>query len=175
MKNHPSTSILRTMFLIVFSIFLYSCGSFQPTSYYATDGIYGSEQQVQNTPKKQTPKSTGYSQYFDEMSKEYAWDESAGDVYLTDTDNYTGNPPNSAQVPQGQWGSAPQSTNVYVVGSPIDNRFNYLGFDPYFNNGFRFGYGNFGGGFYGSFGENFCRRFQRALMRPSKSDRKSVV
>ena len=149
MKNHLSASTLRTTFLIVFSVFLYSCGSFQPTSYYATDGIYGSDQQVQNTPKKQTPKSTGYSQYFDEKSKEYAWDESAGDVYLTDTDNYTGNPTNAAQVPQGQWGSAPQSTNVYIVGSPIDNLFNYLGYDPYFNNGFRFGYGNFGGGFYG--------------------------
>ena len=155
MKNHLSASTLRTTFLIVFSVFLYSCGSFQPTSYYATDGIYGSDQQVQNTPKKQTPKSTGYSQYFDEKSKEYAWDESAGDVYLTDTDNYTGNPANAAQVPQGQWGSAPQSTNVYIVGSPIDNRFNYLGYDPYFNNGFRFGYGNFGGGFYGGFGRAY--------------------
>ena len=155
MKNYPSASTLRTTFLIVFSVFLYSCGSFQPTSYYATDGIYGSDQQVQNTPKKQTPKSTGYSQYFDEKSKEYVWDESAGDVYLTDTDNYTGNPANAAQVPQGQWGSAPQSTNVYIVGSPIDNRFNYLGYDPYFNNGFRFGYGNFGGGFYGGFGRAY--------------------
>ena len=155
MKNHPSTSILRTTFLIVFSIFLYSCGSFQPTSYYATDGIYSSDQQVQNTPKKQAPKSTEYSQYFNEKSKEYAWDESATDVYLTDVDNYTGNPANAAQVPQGQWGSAPQSTNVYVVGGPIDNRFNYLGYDPFFNNGFRFGFGNFGGGFYGSFGRGY--------------------
>ena len=76
-------SILRTTFLIVFSIFLYSCGSFQPTSYYATDGIYSSDQQVQNTPKKQAPKSTEYSQYFNEKSKEYAWDESATDVYLS--------------------------------------------------------------------------------------------
>ena len=132
MKNHPSTSILRTTFLIVFSISLYSCGSFQPTSYYATDGIYSSDQQVQNTPKKQAPKSTEYSQYFNEKSKEYAWDESAADVYLTDVDNYTGNPANAAQAPQGQWGSAPQSTNVYIVGSPIDNRFNYLGYDPLF-------------------------------------------
>ncbi len=155
MKNHPPTPILRTIFLIVFSISLYSCGSFQPTSYYATDGIYSSDQQVQNTPKKQAPKSTEYSQYFNEKSKEYAWDESATDVYLTDTDNYTGNPANAAQAPQGQWGSAPQSTNVYIVGSPIDNRFNYLGYDPYFNNGFRFGFGNFGGGFYGSFGRGY--------------------
>ena len=155
MKNHPSASTLRTTFLIVFSVFLYSCGSFQPTSYYASDGIYGSEQQAQNTPQRQDPKATGYSQYFDEKSKEYAWDEATGDLYLTDTDNYTRNPVNSAQVSQGQWGSAPQSTNVYIVGSPIDNRFNYLGYDPYFNNGFRFGYGNFGGGFYGSFGRAY--------------------
>jgi len=153
MKNNQSASILRTTYLIVFSIFLYSCGSFQPTSYYAFDGIYGSDQQVKITPKKQTPKPTVYSQYFDKKSKEYIWEESAEEVYLTDIDNYTGNEPNSVQIPQGQWGSAPKKTNVYIVGSPIDNGYGYLGYDPYFNNSFS--YGNFGGGFYGNFGRAF--------------------
>tara|TARA_B100000767_G_scaffold274058_1_gene305949 strand:- start:828 stop:1769 length:942 start_codon:yes stop_codon:yes gene_type:complete len=133
----------------------HACGSFQLTSYYASDGIYATDDKVQqnnNTqrvgPVKQLEQNinkgnTSYSQYFNEKSKEYYWDDSSEDLYFTDVNNYSGN-----QSLQGQWGSAPQKTNIYIIGSPIDYSLGYLGFDPYFYDGF--GFGNFGRGFYGN-------------------------
>ena len=44
MKNHVSLSTLRVTLLLSIVLILHSCGSFQPTSQYATDGIYGSDQ-----------------------------------------------------------------------------------------------------------------------------------
>ena len=143
MKNHVSSSTLRTSVLIAFATVLHSCGSFQPTSYYASDGIYADDDQVQDIQQNSNSNSEAFSQYFNEKSKEYNWDDTQDGVYLTETDDYVSN-----QNPQGQWGSAPQSTNIYVIGSPIDYSYGYLGFNSMYNGGF--GYGNFGGRFFGN-------------------------
>jgi len=166
MKNFQLASILRINTGIFFSIILFSCGSFQPTSYYAEDGIYGSDQQKVVVQKNETPKSSGYSQYFDEKSKEYMWDDTNEDIYFTDTGSYSSanSPNNASNSSQGQWGSSPQRTNIYLVGSPIDYSLGYLGYDPYFfNNGFRFGF--YGGGFYGRF-NNFYNPYRWGYFNP---------
>ena len=159
MKNFPLTAIVRINIGLFFSIILFSCGSFQPTSYYAEDGIYGNEQQKVVVPKSETTKSSGYTQYFDEKSKEYIWDDTSEDYYFTDLENYSSanSSNNGSNSSQGQWGSSPQRTNVYIVGSPIDYSFGFLGYDPYlFNGGFRYGF--YGGGFYGA---GFYGRYNR--------------
>tara|TARA_B100000767_G_scaffold238381_1_gene233097 strand:- start:10189 stop:11283 length:1095 start_codon:yes stop_codon:yes gene_type:complete len=158
MKKKSLTSIIRINIGSFFSVILFSCGSFQPTSYFAEDGIYGNDQQKVVAPKNETPKSSGYTQYFDEKSKEYVWDDTSEDYYFKDSENYSSanSPNNGSNSSQGQWGSSPQRTNIYIVGSPIDYNFGYLGYDPYlFNNGFGFN----GGGFYGRF-NNFYNPYR---------------
>lgn len=152
MKKIPFTSIIRINIGFFFSVVLFSCGSFQPTSFYAEDGIYGNDQQKVVSPKNETPKSSGYTQYFDEKSKEYIWEDSGEDYYFTDSENYSSAnySNNSSNSSRGQWGSSPQRTNVYILGSPIDYSFGYLGYDPFlFNSGFRYGF--YGGGLYGRY------------------------
>ena len=143
MKNNIFSSTLRTFVLIAFAMVLHSCGSFQPTSYYAPDGIYADYGQAQISKQNSNPNSKAFSSYFNDKSKEYNWDDAKEGLYLTDTDNYTGD-----QNSKGQWGSSPQSTNIYMIGSPIDYSFGYLGFNSMYNDGF--GYGSFGGRFFGN-------------------------
>ncbi|MCL9769830.1 hypothetical protein NAT47_05315 [Flavobacterium sp. HXWNR69] len=65
-----------------------SCGSYQNSSYYDNDGVYGSERpsnQVENKYSEQNlEKSNKYAQQFKNMQEEY--------VVFTDVDNYSSNP-----------------------------------------------------------------------------------
>ena len=70
MKNHVFPSILRTSVLIAFALVFHSCGSFQPTSYYASDGIYTDDDQAQNIQQNSNLNSEAFSQYFNKKSKE---------------------------------------------------------------------------------------------------------
>lgn len=149
MKNHVSLSTLRVTLLLSIVLILHSCGSFQPTSQYATDGIYGSDQNsVKVSPSEVVSSNSGNTQFIDQDSNQYNWDDNVDGLYFTDTNSYVGGALNTTQGTLGQWGSNPQNTNIYFLGSPVDYNLGYLRFDPYFNNGFIFG--NFNRGFFGN-------------------------
>ena len=123
-----------------------SCGSFQNSSYYS-DGIYGNADivVVRKSNPQATPNANAYTQYFDEKSKQYAWEDDTDDLALTNIDSlgqddlkhYKSNP---------NWGGGNKTTQIIIQ----DNRFNY-GFadalwfnnfynpwDFYWNRNFRF-------------------------------------
>ena len=159
-----STHLLAILTIIFFALLLFSCGSFQGSSYYS-DGIYSSEGTprvtTRSTPSPQSeqnntsPSQDYYSQRFQNMADDYT-SINEEPVYFTDTDQYNSNETTSTQTvddtnysqavttnnySQPAWGSDPSTTNVYV----INNR-------PWFNDPFFYGYGfnqpYWGWGFY---------------------------
>ena len=68
----------------IVAILTTSCGSYQNSSYYDNDGVYGSERPVNQTENKYTEqnieKSNKYAQQFKNMQDDY--------TYFTDVDNY---------------------------------------------------------------------------------------
>ena len=77
------------------AIFATSCGSYQNSSYYDNDGVYGSSErpndQVENKYSEQNiEKSNEYAQQFRAMQDDY--------TYFTDVDNYQSHEPQDTVV-----------------------------------------------------------------------------
>ena len=131
--------------LIAFSLVLtfLSCGSYQGSSYYAADGIYGSSsvERPEVRPKTQNAKNGDkYQNYFSNIADDYSSIDDGQDYAYTDTENYssqtnTGNVQVNSQAP---WGASTNRTEVYLVNNNPWNGFY----------GSSFGYGGFSyGGF----------------------------
>jgi hypothetical protein len=146
-SNGFSEKIAKLFFCLSILFIVSSCGSFQGASYFASDGIYVSNQE--NTQKE----NDYYSQYFGDVAEGYV-DETSQETYFTDSENYTSldkNQPtivdeNISQIP---WGQQTNETEIIIV----NNSPNYLWglsnfafrFSPfwnsYYSDPFRFGYG----------------------------------
>jgi len=119
-------------FLIGFlSLLITSCGSYQNSSYYDNDGIYGTNGE-KIVIKDNQPNNTSiqYKQYFNSLQNTSV----SGEIF-TDVNSYGNNydPQNdSIQAPStgyASWGSSPQETTVTVYP------------DSYWSIGFGFGWG----------------------------------
>lgn len=124
--NQNLFSIITFSFLLTFT----NCGSFEGVSYYATDGIYNTEDSIKNQQNRTESNSstdqssTYYENYFKNFSN--------------DSQNQTDQTPNSVN----------ENNNVYIVdNSPnIRMRYGFSSFDYWNNwafNGFGFPYNNF--------------------------------
>jgi hypothetical protein len=114
------------------TITLFSCGSYQNSSYYDGDGIYGNSQ----NRKRETPSNSKYQEYFSNLNK-----DSQNIETFTDVDNYNSNSSTttatsveSYNTNNASWGSNPQTVTVNVY----DNNWGY----GYWNN---YWYGNYWG------------------------------
>ena len=172
-------------FFLIFT--LYSCGSYQGVSYYASDGIYSGEVAVRTTPAqaKTNPKGVYYKDYFNNIADDYTSLDNPQDYVYTDTENYSskngnGNVRVNSQAP---WGDQSSRTEVYYINNNPWGYFNFnrgfyggfyggfynpfydpfWGYSPFYNGGFM--YPNWGLGFYDPFfyrgGINFGYRFYR--------------
>ena len=141
---------LRFLSLIVGAITLVSCGSYQNSSYYDDDGVYGPDNSVKTKRVVQTETSSGsdnkaYAQQFKSMKEDFGPTE-----VLTDVDNYK-SPPDTVYVQEnatryGGWGEN-QTSNITL---------NVYGNSGWYGNGW--GYNNWYGnnwGMNGWYGNNW--------------------
>ena len=132
--------------LIAFSLVLtfLSCGSYQGSSYYAADGIYGSSsvERPEVRPETQSAKNGNkYQNYFSNVADDYSSIDDGQNYAYTDTENYSSETNNgNVQVnSQAPWGASTNRTEVYLVNNNPWNGFY----------GSSFGYGGFSyGGFH---------------------------
>jgi hypothetical protein len=142
-------------FIGFLSILLYSCGSYQNSSYYDSDGIYGNTDTrtiVRTTERVvETNPNTPYKEYFNSLQNNNQPTE-----IFTDVDSYgnydTVN--DSIQVTNSGysgWGSNPQDINVTVYDNGWNNWYgsNWYGSNWGFGFGFNNWYGAWGYPYYG--------------------------
>ena len=119
-------SIYSLFGLIAFAVS--SCGSYQNSSYYDGDGVYGNSQDKREVSKKDNSQSDKYQEYFSDLNK----DSQA----FTNVDNYStvNNDTLNKTENNSSWGNNPQSITVNVY----DSNWGY----GYWNN---YWYGNYWG------------------------------
>lgn len=147
-------------FLIGFlSLIITSCGSYQNSSYYDSDGVYGTNSE--KVVKKDNPSpsaSVQYKEYFNSLQNTGA----SGDIF-TDVNSYSNDytENDSIQAPStgyASWGSSPQETTVTVYPDSywsfgIGWGYPYYGYGyPYYGWGYPYygwGYPGYGWGYPG--------------------------
>jgi hypothetical protein len=174
--NLISNQLLISLFLI--SIITVSCGSYQTVSYYAPDGIYGTEMGANAKPEQPKINNSGiyFKDYFSNVADDYSSIDNTQNFALTETDTYSSNNANSdVRVnSQAPWGDRTNKTEIYYINNNPWGYFNsgwgfynnffdpFWGYSPFFFRGFyrpywglsfydpyfNFGYG-FGFPFYG--------------------------
>jgi hypothetical protein len=150
-----------------------SCGSYQGSSTYDSDGIYGSSQNErnQNAPANNDSQSNGYKEYFGSLKND---DQAA---IFTDVDNYntaidsTQNNNQTQEYSDGYsgWESSADNVTVNVYSSPnwgygYWNDYWYgpgwnswygpswgFGWNSWYGPSFGFGWGNYYGPYYGGY------------------------
>ena len=124
-------NVFRISFLIIFILAQFSCGSFQPVSSYS-DGIYSSDNVIIIRKSDLDNDSNSYSRYFDQVARQYDWDDRRNDVVLSDIDSINSNSIDNYKT-NPQWGGGQKTTQIFM-----------------FNNG-PWGFQNFGAPFYSGF------------------------
>ena len=99
---------------ILFSMTFLSCGSFSTSGYLASDGIYGTKNQVKTTQNGTNQNGIYYKNYFDQKAQEYGLNNQVNDSIITDVNSYS-NTTNSSNIAYtnsyGSWGDNPTSIN----------------------------------------------------------------
>ncbi len=146
MTNYLSTlKTNRFLMLFVGSITLYSCGSYQNSSYYDNDGVYGADTSKKVVYQEQTANTSKYVEQFQAMKEEYTIGETFTDVnnYATPTDSV-----NTNRQSYAGWGNNQSSVVVNVY----DNwGWNNWGWNGWYGNSWGWGWNNWGwNGWYGN-------------------------
>lgn len=132
------------------AVFVTSCGSYQNSSYYDNDGVYGSEKtntQTENRNSEQNIQQPNkYAQQFKNMQDEY--------TYFTDVDNYNSQTQdtvvtvyrNEANNSYAGWGnnSSDVTINYYTNGWGWNNWYS-----PYWGIGWNWGWNSWYGNYWG--------------------------
>lgn len=139
-------------FLIGFlALIITSCGSYQNSSYYDSDGIYSANgEKAINKDNQSATTSVQYKQYFSSLQ---STEGSSGEIF-TDVDSYRSDyniENDSIQAPStgyASWGSSPQETTVTVY----PDSYWSIGFGwgyPYYGYGYGYPYYGYGWGYPG--------------------------
>lgn len=139
--NYLST-LKTNRFLILFvgSIALYSCGSYQNSSYYDNDGVYGVDTSTRTTYQKDHSNTTKYASQFQTMREEYATEET-----FTDVSNYVTPIDSSKTKSQSYAGWGNNQSNIVV------NIYDNWGWNGWYGNAWGWGWNNWSwNGWYGN-------------------------
>ena len=154
-------------------LFVTSCGSYQNSSYYENDGIYGTNgEKIVIKETQSNPSAVQYKEYFNSLQNT----NQSPDIF-TDVNDYNNNyntENDSIQAPNSgyaSWGSSPQETTVTVypdsywsIGFGFGWGYPYYGYGygwgyPYYGYGYPYyGYGYPYYGYGGSYSYNSSRR-----------------
>ena len=122
MKTNFFSAQKKSLYIILgfFSILATSCGSYQNTSYYDRDGIYGSSEHE----NKSTSSSQNYSQnnqykdYFSSLQDNEEQSETFTDVENYSSNNYSDENNNQAYNDSySNWGNTADNVNVNFYGN----------------------------------------------------------
>lgn len=143
--------LLSSLFLIST---IFSCGSYQGVSYYASDGIYGGNASVGTRTEKSNKdnKEVYYKEYFNNIADDYSSLENPQKYVDIDSDNYIdNNVRGNSDVrvnSQAPWGDRTSKTEVYYINNNPWGYFNnnwgfynsffdpFWNYNPFFNRGF---------------------------------------
>ena len=126
----PQNKYPVPLFLSLLSVFVVSCGSYQNTSYYDSDGIYGNSESKTTVAvtSEPAPNNNQYKNYFESLQDPNAKKDSTfTDVERYSSDSYNNQGSSSNSV----WGSDSGTTVVNIY----DNSWagNNLGWNNYWN------------------------------------------
>ncbi|RAR70841.1 hypothetical protein [Flavobacterium aciduliphilum] len=129
-------------FFAVLTITANSCGSYQNSSYYDNDGIYGTSENVRPERHETARNGNYYKDYFSSLHKDNEQVFTDVDKYSTYKDSIAPNnaAPNQNSNDYAGWGSNPSTTtvNVYTNGwyTPSWGRYygNYWGYNGWYGN-----------------------------------------
>ncbi|WP_284651902.1 hypothetical protein [Flavobacterium terrisoli] len=142
----------------ILAITITSCGSYQNSSYYDGDGVYGNgENKKKETASKDNSQSDKYQEYFSDLNKDAevftnvdSYSSVSNDSVANNTQNYNEN--NSG------WGSNPQTVVVNVYdnnwGYGYWNNYwygNYWGWNSWYGPGWSIGWGGWYSPWYGGY------------------------
>ena len=143
-------NVFKISFLIIFILTQVSCGSFQPVSSYS-DGIYSSDNVIVIRKSDLDNDSNSYSRYFDQVARQYDWDDRRSDIVLSDIDSINSNSIDNYKT-NPQWGGGQKTTQIFMFNNNLGAFQNFynpfgVGFNspfwslnsPYFNG---WGWGN---------------------------------
>lgn len=137
--SHRNTSYYYIVGFL--SILLTSCGSYQNSSYYDGDGIYGNTGKNITERENQNAQNNYYKQYFASLQN----NNQPVDIF-TDIDSYSNYNTDNDSIQHsnyGPWGSNSQKTTINIYPNQWD-----------FSLGFGFGYPYYGWG-YSNYGWNY--------------------
>ena len=80
----PSKEIQNYLYIGLLSLFMVSCGSYQNSSYYESDGIYGATPNRNNIERRNTNSDNYYRDYFSSLQNDSQTPE-----VITDIDKYS--------------------------------------------------------------------------------------
>ena len=172
MKTNTLSTKNTSIYYIVgfFSMLLTSCGSYQNSSYYDSDGIYGntSNRTIEKENRNDRYNQNQYKEFFNSLQK-----DNQNNEIFTNVDDYSSyDLDNNSDLSNDRsypgWGSNPQSVsiNYYNTGWAMNNWYGnnwygngYYGNNWYGNNwGWNYGYGwgmNIGFGWNNWYGNNW--------------------
>ena len=154
MKTFQTFSrISKKHLLLVLSLILCGCGSFQGSSYYDSDGIYRPRNSRANNINNSANNGDYYQKYFRDAAESGYLNSDGNNTFFTDIDSYSSNEYpneknsdlNNSQIP---WGENPSQTEVILFNNNPNYlwglsgfAFNYSPFwNNYFNTPFQFGF-----------------------------------
>ena len=137
-----------------FALIVTSCGSYQNSSYYDNDGVYGSNEKPKQ--KEESKSNNGYyKEYFSNLNKD-------NEQVFTDVNKYSSyndtikkngninNNVNQNQSDYAGWGSNPDNVTVNVYGNNMGwNNFGYYGSNWGYGSGYYGNYWGWNSGWYG--------------------------
>lgn len=138
------------LYIGLLSLFMVSCGSYQNSSYYESDGIYGATT-PRNVERRNTPSANYYKDYFNSLQN-----DSQPEEVFTDIDKYSGldSNDNNSYSSYAGWGSNQTGTivNVYPNYWGMNSGFGYSGWGYPYSYGWNNPYYGFG---WNSWGLNY--------------------
>ena len=125
-------NVFKISLLIIFVLTQVSCGSFQPVSSYSSDGIYSSDNVIIIRKSDLDNDSNSYSRYFDQVARQYDWDDRRSDVVLSDIDSINSNSIDNYKT-NPQWGGGQKTTQIFMFNN---SPWGFQNFNTPFNSGF---------------------------------------
>ena len=142
MNKHFFRKHILVSLLIFLIVIVYSCGSYQGSSYYTSDGIYGKISSSENQINQSSNSSKYYKDVFSNIADDYSSVRDSENYLFTDIENYHSSEENtdSSISSQAPWGDRVDKTQIYFTNN-LPMHYYYDNYYPYYN----YGYGSISG------------------------------
>ena len=136
MKKHYFRNTILISSFIFFLAIVFSCGTYQGSSYYTSDGIYGGTS-ISENETNDLNNSSFYKDVFNNIADDYSSTNDFQNYVFTDIDNYHSSDQNvdaslNSQMP---WGDKVDNTQIYYTNNlPMHYYYDY--YYPYYNYGY---------------------------------------